>query len=114
MHNMDAKKMYREKVRWELYKNPTSYLEKILEATPYKTTAVWPLTTHLKNHPSKTNKTYGTQQEKQGRTHKWRSSMDASVLADQQELFPVNFYPLTHQILAKIKNQIRLFFGEYK
>ena len=27
--------------------------------------------------------------------------------------FTVNFYPLTHPILAKTKNQIRLFFGEF-
>ena len=34
------------------------------------------LTSHLKSHPSKTNKTCGTQLEKQKRTHKWRSSID--------------------------------------
>ena len=49
-------------------KNAMSYTEQILEATPYKTTAVRPLTSHLKKHQSKTNK--------QKQTHKWRSSMD--------------------------------------
>ena len=34
------------------------------------------VTYHLWNHPSKTNKTCRTLQEKQGQTHKWRSSMD--------------------------------------
>ena len=29
----------------------------ILEATPYKTATVWPLTSYLTNHPSKMNKT---------------------------------------------------------
>ena len=35
-----------------------------------------PLTSHLTHHPSKTSKTCGTLLEMQGRTHKWRSSMD--------------------------------------
>ena len=49
MHHMDANKTHREKkIRWELHKNVRSYLEQILEATPYETTAVWPLTYHLK------------------------------------------------------------------
>ena len=44
MHNMDADKTHREKVRWELHKNAMSYIEQILEATSYETTALWPLT----------------------------------------------------------------------
>ena len=39
-------------------------------------TPTWPLTSHLKSHPSKMNKTCDTLVEKQGQTHKWRSSMD--------------------------------------
>ena len=35
-----------------------------------------PPTSHLKNYPSKTNKTRGTLQEKKVWTHKWRSSID--------------------------------------
>ena len=31
---------------------------------------------HLTNYLSKINKTFGAQLKKQGRTHKWRSSMD--------------------------------------
>ena len=35
-----------------------------------------PLTSHLKNHSSKSNKTCEALLKKQGRTRKWRSSMD--------------------------------------
>ena len=63
MHHMDANKMHKEKARWNLHKNATSYIEQILEATA-NTTAVWPLTSRLKNHLYKTNKTCGTLLEK--------------------------------------------------
>ena len=43
------------------------YLEQIMETAPHKTTAVRPLTSHLKTHSSKTNKTRRTLLEKQGR-----------------------------------------------
>ena len=52
---LDGNKMHRENARWELHKNATSYFEQILEATPYETTAVWPLIFYLKNHPNKMN-----------------------------------------------------------
>ena len=68
------KKTLREKATWKLHKNAMSYLEQILEATPHKTMAVWPLTSHFKNHPSEINKTCGTLLEKQGQAHKWQSS----------------------------------------
>ena len=55
MYHMDANKMQGEKVRWELPMNVTSYFEQILEATPHETTAVQPLTSNLKNFPSKTD-----------------------------------------------------------
>ena len=58
MHLLDANKTDGENVRRELHKNSTSYFEQILGATPYETAAVWPPTSHLKNHPSKTNKIY--------------------------------------------------------
>ena len=66
---MDTDKMPREKARWELHKNATSYIEQILEETPHKTTAVQPLTSYHKNHPSKMNKTGGTLLEKHGQTY---------------------------------------------
>ena len=66
---MDANKMHREKARWELYKNATSYIEQVLEVRPQKTIVEQPLTAHLKSHPSKMNKTCGTLLEMQGQTH---------------------------------------------
>ena len=63
---MATYKTHREKARWELHKNAVSYLEQILEATPHETTAVLPLTSHLKNYSNKTNKTCGILLEKQG------------------------------------------------
>ena len=56
MHHMDADLAYREKSNREVYKNATSYTEKILEATSNKTAAVRETTSHLYNHPNKTNK----------------------------------------------------------
>ena len=66
------------KGRRELHKNATSYTEQIQETTSHETTVVRSLTSHLKNHPNKTNKTCGTVLENQGRTHKWLSPMDSS------------------------------------
>ena len=60
MRQMDANKTNRKKARYELHKNAMSYLEQILKATPYETTAVQPLTSYLKNPPSKTNKKYNS------------------------------------------------------
>ena len=50
MHHMDTDKAYKEKARQELHKNAMSYIEQILEATSYKTAAVKPPTSNLKNH----------------------------------------------------------------
>ena len=47
---MDANKTHREKARWELHKNAMYNSEQILEATPHKTAAVQPLTSHFKNY----------------------------------------------------------------
>ena len=57
MHHLDTDYVYREKDRQQLHKNAMSYIEQILEATFHKTAALWPPTSHLKNHPNKTNKT---------------------------------------------------------
>ena len=51
---MDAKKTYREKARFELHRNITSYLEQILEATPHETATVELFTFHLKSHQRRT------------------------------------------------------------
>ena len=58
------------------YKNATYCSEQILEVTTHKTIAVQSLTSHYKNHPSKTNKTYRKLLEKQRQTHKERSFID--------------------------------------
>ena len=44
---MDADLAYKEKVRRELHKNATSYIEQILEATSHKIAAVRPPASHL-------------------------------------------------------------------
>ena len=64
MHYMDTNKTHGEKARWKLQKNATCCFEQILEATPHKIAAVWPLSAHLKNHPSKMDKTCRTELEK--------------------------------------------------
>ena len=64
MHHMDANKKHREKARCGLHKNTMTYFEQIREETPHKTTAVRPLTSHLKK-PSKQD-----EQDMQGRTYK--------------------------------------------
>ena len=56
--------VYKEKARRGLHKKATSYIEQILEATSPKTVAVRPPSSHLKNHPNKTNKICRTQLEK--------------------------------------------------
>ena len=53
-HNLDANEMLGEKARWELYKD--AVLNKSREQH-YKTAVLWPLTSHLTNHPNKMNKT---------------------------------------------------------
>ena len=71
-----------------------SYFEQILAATHHKTMAVQPLTSHLKKHSSKTNKTYRTQVEKQGQTDMMfvygPLHMNEPVLGDQQELIYIS------------------------
>ena len=57
---MDADKMHCKKARWELHKNTMSYIKQFLEATLHETATVKPLTYHLLNHLSKTNKTCST------------------------------------------------------
>ena len=47
MHHTSADKTYWEKAWGELYKNATSYIEQILETTPYEITTVRPLISHL-------------------------------------------------------------------
>ena len=52
VYHIYANKMYEEKAWWQLHKNAVSHMEQFLEATPHKTAAVWPPTTHHENYPS--------------------------------------------------------------
>ena len=81
MHNEDANETHGEKVRWELLKNATYCFEQILEATPYKIVAVWPLISHLTSHPGKMNKICEVLLEKQGQIYKQPCSMDVGQSA---------------------------------
>ena len=47
LYHINADKAYREKVRRELHKNATSYIEQILEAISHKTATVHPPAFHL-------------------------------------------------------------------
>ena len=54
---MDVTETLGEKAGCGLHKNVSSCLEQILEGAPYKIAAVWLLTSHHTNHPSKMSKT---------------------------------------------------------
>ena len=61
----------------ELYMNSVCFFEQILEAVPYKTAVVQSLTSHLSNHPNKTNKTCWALLEKLEQIYKHYSLMDS-------------------------------------
>ena len=68
LHYQDFNIAIWEQARWELHKDATCCFEQIVEAALYKTAAVQLCSSHFTNHPSKMNKTYWAQQEKQGQT----------------------------------------------
>ena len=87
MVHLDANKTQGEqKTRWELYKNTTSYFEQILESTTRKIATVRPLTSHLKDHPSKTKQTCGALLEKNGQTNVpvWRDLPQKMISKDEE------------------------------
>ena len=55
LHYLDSYETLREKARCKLNKDAICWFEHILEATPNKTAAVQPLTSHFTNYPSKIN-----------------------------------------------------------
>ena len=57
LHHLDFNEIPGEKARWEVHKNAACSFEQILEVAPYRTAAVWPLTSNLTNHPRKMSKT---------------------------------------------------------
>ena len=52
MHYMDANETNGEKAWGRLHKNAAINIEHALDATPHKTAAVWPPTTHHENYQS--------------------------------------------------------------
>ena len=60
LQHLGFNEMLGEKARWKLHTDAGCYLEQIQEIASYKTATVWPLTSHLTNHPSKTCKTSWT------------------------------------------------------
>ena len=89
---------------WEFHKNATWCFEQILEATPHKTAATRPLTSHLKNHSSKTNKTCRILLEKQGWTYKRRSSMNPYIGTRQCWPTSKNLHQLTANSKCSLQN----------
>ena len=83
MHHMETDKTPTGKARSHLHNNGKCCFKQILEATINKSTHARTLTSHFKKHPSKTDKTYGTLVQKQERTHKYRSSLEPSILMCQ-------------------------------
>ena len=79
MHYLDANKTAGEEARRQLHKNASSNFEQVLEATPHKTPIIRPPTSHHENYPSLTNQTRRTLLEKQGRAHKWCTTMDPHI-----------------------------------
>ena len=57
MRHLYSNETLREKARWGLYKNSTCWFQQIPEATPNKTAAVRPLSSHLTNYLNQTNET---------------------------------------------------------
>ena len=57
LHHLNTHKMSGEKVTWELLKNAVCCFKQILEAAPYKTAAVQPLTFHLITYIGNMSKT---------------------------------------------------------
>ena len=80
-------KMHEEKAWWELYKNAMCCFEEILKATHHKPATVWPLTSNLTSHPSKTIKKHWELLGKYGRTDKQHSLIDLyTTLTGRQRL----------------------------
>ena len=79
----------RGKARWELHKDATYCFKQILDVAPNKTATVRPLTSHLRNNPSKMSKIYwaflGKERKKSLDTFSYRLHYtEISVLADHE------------------------------
>ena len=98
-------KCMEKKLDGELHKNAVCQFEQILEALPKNTTAVWPLTSHLKNHWTKMNKTCGTLLDKQGQTHA-HSSMDSYTWTCHFWLAGKNLHQLCVEIGCSLEDLV--------
>ena len=76
-------KTHREKDTCELHRMGACCLEQILEATLHNTTVARPLTSHLPNHPSKSNKTWWAFLKQQGQTQERRFLLDSFTWTNQ-------------------------------
>ena len=52
MNDLNANKTAGEKAGRQLYKNPVSNIERVLEVTPHKAPTLQPPTSHHENYPS--------------------------------------------------------------
>ena len=94
----DLNETIREKAWRELHKNAACCFKQILEVALYKAPILWPLTSHLINHPNYKKKTCQALLNKLGQTKKWCFSMDAPMLDNQQRLT----YTSTAQTLGSV------------
>ena len=76
-------KGFKKKARWELHKDAACYFKQILEAASNEVAAVQSLASHLKNHPSKMNKTCRTLFEMKGETRKKSFPLDPHLQTHQ-------------------------------
>ena len=102
LHHLDINKALWEKVRWELHKDTAYHFQQILEVTLYKTAAVWPLTSHLINHPSKMNKIWWLLLRKQ------LSPMDTHVWSHQCWLIKTYIYQLCVNTGCRLEEMPRM------
>ena len=90
---MNFDKMLEEKSRWELHKDAAHCFEQILEAAPYKTAAVQPLTSYLTNHLNKKKMLGNAGEVRMNQCSTFSTGLlhvDAPVLSDQQKLTFIN------------------------
>ena len=87
-------KRLEKKARRQLHKNAESNIEQVLEATPHKALTIRPPSSHHENYPSKTNLTYRTLLEKQGRAHKRCTPMDPHNWPSKSRTTSSNIHPV--------------------
>ena len=79
----DTNKTQRENARWVLQKNATCSCEQIMVAASHKAADVLPLTFHLENYLSKTNKTCEIMLDEQGQIYERHFLIDCYTRTSQ-------------------------------